>query len=481
MDVMELAAKDMAQLIELANTNQKTIMPVVNVKGYGAKGDGVTDDVAAFQQAVTDLTASGGGILFIPPGQYVLSSPIVIANTDIVIDGAGVQLTQLFFTGSSGIVYSSTNLFSDCIQIRNLSLITTTDNLYNGIDISFPSNQGSPWRNTIIENVTLSGTTSVSAYNDGSNNSQTGAQNWLNAIHVNDSAVSVIRDCVIRAGASGTTQSGGNGILIEGYTVDILIQGCKFYSADIGVKKTGPGEGIIIDNCMFVNVDYGVNLNQGASALAGVYASIQNCHFNYCNSGIIASYQPQITIQNCLCYKQSAATGGSDINLNYCDRSKIISNTCLVNTGGGLSNGIVIGNSINCVIDDNIVEERDTGIWLQSGANNGRQFGNRVSGNNTNYLDQGAGNYRAKLNYEASIVLTPSGTTFNADIALPGVFSDKPSSGFMMSASSGEDILGFYDYDSASTTSTNARFKLVKRDGTAFSGVPTRFNVILYE
>jgi hypothetical protein len=39
------------------------------VTDYGAKGDGVTDDTAAFQEAL-DAAGVTGGVCFVPPGQY---------------------------------------------------------------------------------------------------------------------------------------------------------------------------------------------------------------------------------------------------------------------------------------------------------------------------------------------------------------------------------------------------------------------------
>ena len=46
-----------------------------NVRDYGAKGDGVTDDTAAIQAAV-DACATVGGTVSFAPGVYTISSPI---------------------------------------------------------------------------------------------------------------------------------------------------------------------------------------------------------------------------------------------------------------------------------------------------------------------------------------------------------------------------------------------------------------------
>src|SRR5689334_5741217 len=52
---------------------------IKNVKDFGAKGDGVTDDWAAIMAAVNWQTAvsyHGQGTIFFPPGTYHVSAPI---------------------------------------------------------------------------------------------------------------------------------------------------------------------------------------------------------------------------------------------------------------------------------------------------------------------------------------------------------------------------------------------------------------------
>lgn len=64
---------------------------VFDVKTYGALGDGVTDDTAAINRAIT--AASGAftprGIVWFPPGSYLVSSTLTI-RTNVVFMGAGM-------------------------------------------------------------------------------------------------------------------------------------------------------------------------------------------------------------------------------------------------------------------------------------------------------------------------------------------------------------------------------------------------------
>ncbi|HKG61430.1 MAG TPA: carboxypeptidase regulatory-like domain-containing protein [Pyrinomonadaceae bacterium] len=48
----------------------------LNLRDFGATGDGATDDAPAFQKALDALAAAGGGTLFIPEGKYVIATPV---------------------------------------------------------------------------------------------------------------------------------------------------------------------------------------------------------------------------------------------------------------------------------------------------------------------------------------------------------------------------------------------------------------------
>lgn len=78
---------------------------VVSVKGYGAVGDGTTDDTAAIQAAITACqsdTQYGARELLIPAGKYKITSPLSISKQFISIRGEGKWASEINFTGVSG-------------------------------------------------------------------------------------------------------------------------------------------------------------------------------------------------------------------------------------------------------------------------------------------------------------------------------------------------------------------------------------------
>lgn len=75
----------------------------INVRDFGAQGDGVTDDTAAIQAAFNSLTSAapyglyvGGAVVYFPAGTFIISSEIDIpVNVPCTIRGAGMNVTEV--------------------------------------------------------------------------------------------------------------------------------------------------------------------------------------------------------------------------------------------------------------------------------------------------------------------------------------------------------------------------------------------------
>lgn len=98
----ELAAAGEIGILEEENYNaiRKNITTIVNVKEYGAKGDGVTDDTQAFIDAL-----NAGVNIYIPAGVYVISDGLTL-DKYYHIYGEGAGRTTIKFTGEtvSGVI-----------------------------------------------------------------------------------------------------------------------------------------------------------------------------------------------------------------------------------------------------------------------------------------------------------------------------------------------------------------------------------------
>lgn len=102
------------------------LQPVFNVMGFGAKGDGVTDDYSAIQAAINAAVNAGGGIVFFPPGgTYLVNIGLVIDGDNIYLFGKGATL---LFDGSNSIAVdfckSGSYIFNGGIDGLNIQKVS---------------------------------------------------------------------------------------------------------------------------------------------------------------------------------------------------------------------------------------------------------------------------------------------------------------------------------------------------------------------
>jgi pectate lyase-like protein len=104
---------------------------VLNVKAppFFAKGDGVSDDTAAIQAAITAafnrVTSSGsrGAVVYFPAGNYIFSStlqvPVMLSGT-IILRGAGMRNTYLYPSGPVT-NFTAAPLYRACLVFGSLT------------------------------------------------------------------------------------------------------------------------------------------------------------------------------------------------------------------------------------------------------------------------------------------------------------------------------------------------------------------------
>jgi hypothetical protein len=98
---------------ELSQTVEEKLRQYVSVKDFGAVGDNVTNDTAAFQAAI-DYGLENSRAIYVPSGDYLITAPLFINGTR----GSGNQATFKMFgeiasdavTHSNGLIVSRTNI-----------------------------------------------------------------------------------------------------------------------------------------------------------------------------------------------------------------------------------------------------------------------------------------------------------------------------------------------------------------------------------
>ena len=88
----ENADSQLQNSIDQLQQDVKKVLDYANVKNYGAKGDGTTDDTTAFSTAI-----ASGKDLFIPDGEYIITGAINIGSplmtSGAIVVASGVMLT----------------------------------------------------------------------------------------------------------------------------------------------------------------------------------------------------------------------------------------------------------------------------------------------------------------------------------------------------------------------------------------------------
>lgn len=121
-ELVECPADD---TIDITNINITNLLRdfVINVKDFGAKGDGTTDDIQAFREALAEATAKNT-VVYIPYGSYNLSESIT---------GKFITFGHVTFSGS-GSASPLTDVYDDFVhKNHNIAETVTGNKSFTGI------------------------------------------------------------------------------------------------------------------------------------------------------------------------------------------------------------------------------------------------------------------------------------------------------------------------------------------------------------
>jgi hypothetical protein len=90
--VGELAGSGRFQVTALRDYVAKSVSSTIYLRGYGAKGDGVTDDTAAINAALAAIPTNGGVIAFDPGANYLVSNTLMLTTSNTIFEGNGATL-----------------------------------------------------------------------------------------------------------------------------------------------------------------------------------------------------------------------------------------------------------------------------------------------------------------------------------------------------------------------------------------------------
>lgn len=118
---------------------------VYSVTSFGAKGDGQTDDTAAFQKALDAAGKDGGGIVFVPTGKYMIKGHLEIPEAVTLMGVFQAPTTKGINEGSTLLAVEGRGKSSG-----NPFILLRTNSCVKGLTIFYPEQDKSnpvpyPW------------------------------------------------------------------------------------------------------------------------------------------------------------------------------------------------------------------------------------------------------------------------------------------------------------------------------------------------
>lgn len=187
---------------------------IFNVKDYGAAGDWATDDTQAIQAAIDAAAAAGGGTVYVPTGDYVLSKQgggvVLDVKANVTLAGQDPYQTRLWLDTehSTGDIDAIVRLSGDNTSAFNL-----------GIDAGLPTGVVNGWAvgdgvKATLHNVSIANTTGI-----GFDLRAQGSEVTLsNADSLGSQRGGVIAEGLVnsRISDSSFSDNGGDGVRVTG-------------------------------------------------------------------------------------------------------------------------------------------------------------------------------------------------------------------------------------------------------------------------
>lgn len=299
---------------------------VVNVKDYGAVGDGVTDDTAAFFSAVA-IVASGGTV-FVPEGTYpVTSFPAMPNGSYICGAGSGVsQILQIGWSDASFISWAgSLSGATVCTLTANHSAGTSTftvDSTSNlevekvyilGTTTGFSSLDPTMYKGELVRVKSINSATSFTVYGNSRDFYSTAAGSKILPISFRTGVG--LKNITIKNSNPGVNKKG----LVQFYACNnVVVSDVVFEGIDLHGLQLNSVLNASVDNCHFENgkddvangfTGYGINVTRCSENI-----TISNCRFNRlrhgftCDSASGTSGIPRnVVVQSCVATECTSA------------------------------------------------------------------------------------------------------------------------------------------------------------------------------
>ena len=271
-----------------AETTAQLADIVTNVKLYGAKGDEVTDDTLAIQNAINSLT--NGGTIYFPNGTYI--SRLLTIPSNITIKGASKEKTILKLKANAG-----TQLLKNADATNGNTGITIEDIQFDGNLANNAADKDvlvfDKCKNITIKNIVAHSSMGAPLLlNKGSFYTVKDSEFYngkygVYAFWVNDST---FENCVFRNsrpyeadtlnGNRASLLSGRDGHQFKGGHRNTVSNCISFGNAVQGFDSHSETDGVTVDRCTDIVYVNCISYNNGASGFN--VAGANDIHYSNC-------------------------------------------------------------------------------------------------------------------------------------------------------------------------------------------------------
>ena len=347
-------------------TFKRKIQESVNVKDFGAAGDGTTDDTAAIQAAINSITA---GTVIFPAGTYRTTANITL-KSNVNIIGYGAKLTYITSWANLGSFFSTSGAIKNNISISGITFqgngtwkATPFANPYGGGNsVGFTNNHVGIFADTNSYNIRINnciftglGVGVVLGHCnqcDISNNTFTTIGKI--AIYPNYCSYITINSNIIRE-VLGNLNSAGDTIVANSKFADGI---SIFASTQVTVSNN------VIENCIRIGVVLegdAVTLNSGIAITGNAIKNLNSCRGTEYNAAIWSENTK--SDYTCLVTGNTLNNTGANAGANY---SIGIQGSYLTMTGNFIR-GFGIGiTGIELRAYSNTIENNGLGISIAS-------------------------------------------------------------------------------------------------------------------
>lgn len=390
----------------------KSGRPWLDVRAFGAVGDGVTDDTTAIQNALNAVPA-GGGTVYFPPGTYLISSALAASVSGTTVLGAGwgasiilgsvnqadaailrwggaapaanlsnmavlnIQLKGQWSTGSPGLLAhpSSGGHTIDHVMVSGCRFFNTSQGVCTGVLFLQPGDNDLWCVDNYLENC---GGFQFSACNDVvvSRNHGRNIFDVFISIGANGStraARAVIADNKMYRDSQANPQGGS---IEVGGADDVTVSG------NVVIGAYGPGI-----NCWNqTGTQYPSHL-----AITGNICAQNGNNAASVGGGIRVLGGYDVTISGNTCYNNNGdGIAVQNDGTQICTHVTITGNTCTNNgvAGGQVARGIYVSTTTNGIVSGNVCEDdrgasavMAYGVYVDAGGGDAHTKNIRITGN----------------------------------------------------------------------------------------------------